>query len=176
MGMERRIALLACDSTKLPFREGIFDVVVSFLALQDIKSTKGKDGVLLTVNEACRSVKKNGTVAIADDSFPCCKPKGDQGMLFNAIKQYWHNLLPSTISFVEAMKKNGICQVKVLSYDSKEGLLPRDAERELKLSVDSAKSLGVKVDFASFWKEVGEVVKKKERTFPQIILLLGIKT
>jgi len=87
--VERSIALLVCDSTKLPFREGSFDAVASFRALQDIKSTRGNKGVLDTVKEAYRVVKKNGIVAIADDSFPCCKPKGEQGRLFNAIKRYW---------------------------------------------------------------------------------------
>lgn len=74
--MEKRISLIASDSTKLPFRGGSFDAVVSFRALQDIKSTRGKKGVLVTVNEACRVVKKNGIIAIADDSFPSCKPEG----------------------------------------------------------------------------------------------------
>jgi hypothetical protein len=36
--------------------------------------------------------------------------------------------------------------------------------------------IGVKVDFDNFWKETGEVVKKQGRVFPQIVLLLGIKT
>lgn len=176
IGMKRRIALFACDSTKLPFREGSFDAIVSFRALQDVKSTRGNKGVLVTVNEACRVAKKFGVVAIADDSFPCCKPKGDQERLFNAMKRYWHNLLPSTKEIIEAMEKNGISQIKVLSYDPKESLLPKDAERELKLSVECAKPFGVKVDFDSFWKEAGEVVKKQGRIFPQITLLLGIKT
>jgi len=175
-GMEKRIALFACDSIDLPFREGSFDAVVSFLALQDIKSTRGNKGVISTVNEACRVAKKNGTVAIADDSFPCCKPKGDQGMLFAAIKRYWHKLLPSMKEIIEAMEKNGISQVKVLSYDPKERLLPKDAERELRLSVEWAKPFGVKVDFDDFWREAGEVVRKQGRVFPQITLLLGIKT
>ncbi len=175
-GNKKRIALIASDSTKLPFREGSFDAVVSFLALQDIRSTKGNEGVLATVNEACRVVKKNGTVALADNSFPCCKPKADQGRLFDAMKQYWRNLLPSTKEITEVMIKNGLSQVKVLSYDPKESLLPKDAERELRLSVEWAKPFGVKVDFNGFWQEAGEVVKKQGRIFPEIILFLGIKT
>jgi len=174
--MERRMALLVCDSIKLPFREGSFDAVVSFRALQDIKSTRGNKGVLATIKEVCRVVKKNGIVAIADDSFPCCKPKEDQGRLFNAIKRYWGNLLPSTKEITAAMKKNEISQPRVLSYDPKESLLPKDAERELRLSVEWMKPFGVKVDFDNFWKETGEVIKKQGRIFPQITLLHGIKT
>jgi len=173
--MKRRIALLVCDSIKLPFREGNFDAVVSFRALQDIKSTRGNKGVLATLKEACRVVKKNGIVAIADDSFPCCKPKGDQGRLFNAMKRYWGNLLPSTKEIIDAMKKNGISRVRVLSYAPKESLLPKDAESELRLSIEWMKPFGVKVDFDNFWKEAGEVIKKQGRIFPQITLLLGIK-
>jgi len=174
-GTERRIGLIACDSTKLPFRGGSFDAVVSFRALQDIKSTRGNMGVLVTVNEACRVVKKNGTVAIADESFPECKPKGDQGRLFDAVKRHWRELLPSTKEIIEAMDKNGVSRAKVLSYDPKESLLPKDAERELRLSVEWVKAFGVKVDFDKFWKEAGEVVKKQGRIFPPIILLFGIK-
>lgn len=176
IGMERRIALLVCDSIKVPFRKGSFDAVVSFRALQDIKSTRGNKGVLTTIKEACRVVKENGIVAIADDSFPCCKPKGDQGRLFNAIKRYWGNLLPSTKEIMDAMEKNGISQPRVLSYDSGESLLPKDAERELRLSVEWVKPFGVRVDFNNFWKEAGEIIKKQGRFFPQITLLLGIKT
>jgi len=175
-GMERRMALVACDSIKTPFREGSFDAVVSFRALQDIKSTRGNKGVLTTIQEACRVIKKNGIVAIADDSFPECKPKGDQGRLFNAIKRYWGNLLPSTKEIIGTMKKNEISQLRVLSYDPKESLLPKDAERELRLSAEWMKPFGVKVDFDNFWKETAEVVKKQGRVFPQITLLLGIKT
>jgi ubiquinone/menaquinone biosynthesis C-methylase UbiE len=174
--MTKRIGLIASDSTKLPFKEGSFNAVVSFRALQDIKSTRKTPGVFVTVNEACRVVKKNGTVAIADDSFPECKPKGEQGRLFNAIKRYWGNLLPSTKEIIHAMEKNGISEVRVLSYDPRESLLPKDAERELRLSVEWMKSFGVKVNFDNFWKEAGEVVKKQGRVFPQIVLLLGIKT
>lgn len=139
--MKRRIGLIASDSTKLPFKEGSFNAVVSFRALQDIKSTRETRGVFVTVNEACRVVKKNGTVAIADDSFPECKPKGEQGRLFNAIKRYWGNLLPSTKEIIDAMEKNEISEVRVLSYDPRESLLPKDAERELRLSVEWMKSL-----------------------------------
>jgi hypothetical protein len=141
-----------------------------------IQAIAGSKGVLATVSEASRVVKKNSIITFADDSFPSCKPEGDQGRLFNAIKRYWRNLLPSTEEIIEVMEKNGISQIKVLSYDPKESLLPKDAERELRLSVQWAEPFGVKVGFESFWKEVGEVVKKQGRIFPEIILLLGIKT
>jgi ubiquinone/menaquinone biosynthesis C-methylase UbiE len=173
--MERRISLIACDSTRLPFRAESFDAVISFRALQDIRSTRGNKGVLLTINEACRVLKKKGVVAIADDSFPRCKPEGQQGRLFYAIKRYWCNLLPPTEEIIEAMKKNGISPVEVSAYDPKESLLPRDAERELRTSVECAKPFGVNVDFDGFWNEAGEIVKKQGRVFPRVILLLGIK-
>jgi hypothetical protein len=86
------------------------------------------------------------------------------------------NLLPTTKEITATMKKNGISQLRVLSYDPRESLLPKDAERELRLSVEWMKSFGVKVDFDNFWKEAGEVIKKQGRIFPQIILLLGIKS
>jgi ubiquinone/menaquinone biosynthesis C-methylase UbiE len=173
--MWRRISLIASDSTRVPFRGRSFDAVASFRALQDIKSTRGDEGVLDTVKEACRVVKKNGVVAIADDSFPSCKPGGQQGRLFDAIKRYWGNLLPSTEETIEAMKKNGIPQPRILPYDPKESLPPKDAERELRLNVECAKPFGVNVDFDSFWNEAGDIVKRQGRVFSQVILLLGIK-
>ncbi|MEM3873529.1 MAG: hypothetical protein QXU45_00100 [Candidatus Bathyarchaeia archaeon] len=77
---------------------------------------------------------------------------------------------------ITAEMMNGISQFRDLSYDPRENLLPKDAERELRLSVEWMKPFGVKVDFDNFWKEVGEIVHKQGRIFPQIILLLGIKT
>jgi ubiquinone/menaquinone biosynthesis C-methylase UbiE len=176
MNVKERIALVTSDSTKLPFKEETFDAVVSFLALQDIRKTMGNEGVLATVAEACRIVKKNGTIALADDSFPSCRPNGDQGRLFGAIKHYWHGLLPSTEEIVEHMERNGISEVKVLFHDPKESLSPEDAERELRLSCEWAKPFGVKVDFESFWKEVSQTVKEQGRVFTQVTLLLGTKT
>jgi ubiquinone/menaquinone biosynthesis C-methylase UbiE len=173
--MWRRISLIASDSPRLPFRGQSFDAVASFRALQDIKNTRGNKGVLDTVKEGCRTVKKNGVVAIADDSFPSCKPEGQQGRLFDAIKRYWGNLLPSTKEITDVMKKNGIPQVRVLPYDTRESLLPQDAETELRLNVECAKPFGVNVDFGSFWNEAGEIVKKEGRVFPQVILFFGIK-
>jgi len=175
LGIKERIGLIACDSTRLPFKSATFDVVASFLVLQDIKNTRGDRGVLATIDEACRVVKRNGIVAIADDSFLTCKPEGEQGRLFEAIKRYWRKLLPSTRKLVNQMKKKGVSEVKVLPYDPKENLPPRDAERELRLSVEWAKPLGIEADFDNFWKEVGELVRKQGRIFSQVVLLIGTK-
>jgi len=176
LGMQERIALVSSDSTKLPFTKETFNAVVSFLALQNIKNTRGSEGVLATVDEACRVVKKDGIVAIADDSFPSCRPKADQGRLFDAIKRHWGILLPSAKEVIERMKRNEISEVKALSYDPKEGLLPKDVERELRLSAKWAEPFGVKVDFDNFWKEVGEIIRRNGRVYSKVILLLGRKT
>jgi ubiquinone/menaquinone biosynthesis C-methylase UbiE len=175
MGLKEKLALVTSNSAKLPFEEETFDAVASFLAMQDIRKTIDNEGVLSTVAEACRIVKKKGTIALADDSFPTCRPQGDQGMLFDAINYHWHGLLPSIEEIIECMERNRISDVKVLTYDVKERLPPKDAERELRLSVEWVKSLGVKVDFDNFWKEVSHTVTEQGRVFPQIILLLGTK-
>jgi ubiquinone/menaquinone biosynthesis C-methylase UbiE len=175
MGAKEKIALITSNSTKLPFKEETFDGVASFLALQDIRTTMDNEGVLKTVAEACRIVKKNGTIALADDSFPSCRPQGDQGTLFDAIKYHWHGLLPSTEEIIECMERNRISGVKILAYDVKERLPPKDAERELRLSVEWIKPFRVKVDFDNFWKEVDHIVTEQGRVFPQVILLLGTK-
>lgn len=57
------------------------------------------------------------------------------------------------------MERNGVSDIKILSYDPKEHLFPEDAERELKLNVNHILPLGVKVNFEEFWREVGEIVK-----------------
>jgi ubiquinone/menaquinone biosynthesis C-methylase UbiE len=176
LGMQEKMALVSSDSTRLPFMKETFDAVVSFLALQNIKNTRGSEGVLVAVDEACRVVKKGGIVAIADDSFPLCRPKADQGRLFDAIKRHWGILLPSTKELIERMKKNGISEAKALSYDPEESLPPKDAERELRLSVKWAEPFGVKVDFGNFWEEVGEIVRRSGRTYGKVVLLLGRKT
>ena len=175
LGIKERICLVTCDSIKLPFRDATFDAVTSFLALQDIKNTRANEGVLATIDEACRVVKKEGIIAIADNSFPRCRPKGDQGILFDAIKHHWHQLLPSIRKLIERMKMNGISEVKTLTYDPQESLSPKDAERALRLSVEWIKPLGVKVDFENFWKEVSEIVRKQGTISSQVILIIGTK-
>lgn len=175
-GVWDRIALASSDSMRLPFRDGSFDAVVSFLALQDIKNTRGDDGLLATLDEACRTVKHDGVIGFADDSFPSSRPNGDQGKIFDAIKRYWHNLLPPVEGLIERMKANGISDAKAFLYDPAERLLPNDAERELRLSTGWVKQIGVMVDFANFWKEVGESIKKYGRAYSKVALLLGTKT
>jgi ubiquinone/menaquinone biosynthesis C-methylase UbiE len=175
IGLEEKIALVTSNSAKLPFEDETFDAVVSFLALQDIKNTTGNEGVMSTIDEACRLVKKGGTLAIADDSFPCCRPKGEQGTLFDAIKHYWHKLLPPTEEIIRRMEENGILEVEALPYDPDEKLLPADAERELRLSVDWAKPFGIEVDFVDFWKEVDRIVESQGRTYNRVALLRGTK-
>jgi len=103
---------LRLDQTS--FKDDAFDVVASFLALQDIQNTRGHEGLLAAIDEACRTVKKGGTVAMADDSFLSCKPDGDQGRLFETVKRYWCKLLPSIEILVNRMRKNGISGVRVL--------------------------------------------------------------
>jgi len=175
LGVEKRMSLVTSDSRKLPFRNATFDAVTSFLALQDIKITMGNEGVLATIDEVCRVAKKDGIAAIADDSFPRCGPEGDQSILFDAIKRYWHSLLPSAGELIEQMEKNGISEARALAYDPKERLPPKDAEKKLRSSVEWAKPLGVEVDFNNFWKEVCEIVIKQGRVFSQVVLLLGTK-
>ena len=72
------------------------------------------------------------------------------------------------------MERNGI-SIKVLSYYPKESLPPKDAERELRLSVEWMKPFGVEVDFEGFWKEVSQILTDQGRAFNQVILLLGTK-
>ncbi len=175
LGLVEKIDLVNSDSLRLPFRDASFDATVSFLAFQDIKNTRGEEGVLTTIDEMCRVVKERGVVTIADDSFPCCRPEGDQGVLFDALKRHWKNLLPSTEELVKRMKKNGISKVDSYMYEPKERLLPKDAEREQRLSAKWAEPLGVRVDFDNFWEEVGEIVRKQGRTFSQLALLVGVK-
>jgi len=176
LGMQGRIALVSSDSTKLPFINETFDAVVSFLALQDIARTRKKKGVLTTIDEACRVVKKDGIIGIADDSLARCRSEEEQRRLFTAIKRYWHKLLPSEKELVKRMERNGVSNSRILFYDPKESLLPKDAERELRLSVEWAKPFGVEVDFDNFWKEVGEIVRRNGRVSSQVALLLGRKT
>jgi ubiquinone/menaquinone biosynthesis C-methylase UbiE len=175
IGVKERIALVTSDSAKLPFKKETFDAIVSFLALQDIRTTRDNKGVLKTVAEACRILKKNGTIALADDSFASCRPQGDQGILFDAIKYYWHGLLPSTEEITECMERNKISDVKALSYDVKERLPPKDAERELRLSAEWIRQFRVEVDFDNFWKKVSHIVREQGRVFPRVTLLLGTK-
>jgi ubiquinone/menaquinone biosynthesis C-methylase UbiE len=173
---KERMTLISSDSTRLPFKNATFDAVVSFLALQDIKATRGIEGVLSTLGEACRVTKYGGIVSISDDSFPCCRPKGDQGRIFDAIKQYWHNLLPSEKELIRQLKKNGVSDAKVLLHEANEKLPPRDAERELMLSVEGARQLGVNVDFNNFWKEAGDLIRKQGRSYSRVAVLFGTKT
>jgi len=84
--------------------------------------------------------------------------------------------LPSEKDIMRRMERKGFSETRVLFYDPKEKLLPKDAERELRLSVEWAKHVNIEVDFDSFWEEVHEIVKTQGRIYSNVVLLLGRKT
>jgi arsenite methyltransferase len=62
-GVADRVELHTGDITKLPFKDKSFDVVLSNLAIHNIKHTEGRDAALA---EAVRVLRPGGRLAIAD--------------------------------------------------------------------------------------------------------------
>lgn len=58
-----RIELRTGDMTRMPFPDGVFDVVVSSLAIHDIKTAEGRASA---VREACRVLRPGGKLVIVD--------------------------------------------------------------------------------------------------------------
>ncbi|WP_280248648.1 class I SAM-dependent methyltransferase [Nocardia abscessus] len=58
-----RIELRTGDMTRMPFPDGAFDVVVSSLAIHNIRSAEGRAAA---VNEACRVLRPGGKLVIVD--------------------------------------------------------------------------------------------------------------
>lgn len=62
-GVSERVELLTADMTRLPFGEGEFDLVVSSLAIHNIKHESGRQEA---VEEALRVLRPGGRLLIAD--------------------------------------------------------------------------------------------------------------
>jgi arsenite methyltransferase len=65
-GVADRVELYTADMRQLPFPDGYFDVVVSSVAIHNIRSA---DGCLQAITEAVRVLKSGGRLVIADVSY-----------------------------------------------------------------------------------------------------------
>ena len=171
-----KVELVTGEATKLPFRNTMHDCAASFLGFQDIEISRGNGGVYSALQEMCRVVKPGGNVAIADDCFPECRPGGDQGRLFDAMRKHWHTLLPSIQTFASTLQQGGVAGISVMEFEPGEWIPPTEAERELRLAVEWAKPQGILVDFDAFWREAETIVRKEGRRFSKVIVIGGRKT
>jgi ubiquinone/menaquinone biosynthesis C-methylase UbiE len=59
------VQYLSCDAKELPFGDGSFDLVINFLGLEDIKMTRGIEGVQFALSEMSRVLGASGILQIS---------------------------------------------------------------------------------------------------------------
>ncbi len=173
--LSKRIAFVRSNALYLPFRKATFGGVASFLALGDIAMFSGSSRIETLVRELGRVARPGCVVSLADECFPECRPAGAQGRLFDTMRRYWRNRLPSVTRIVHMLEGAGFRDVKVDAFDPSETLPPKDAERELRLGVVWARPQGVRFAFRHFWREVSDIVISEGRRYPRVLLVTGAR-
>jgi ubiquinone/menaquinone biosynthesis C-methylase UbiE len=60
-----RVGYIASDALMMPFSDGVFDLVINFLGLEDIKMTRGIEGVQDALSEMVRVLDAKGLLQIS---------------------------------------------------------------------------------------------------------------
>lgn len=170
-----RVALMRADAFRLPFPDGTFDAIASFLAMDDIVIASGRAQFPSLCREIGRVARPGGTVGLADDCFPESRLTGAQGRLFDSMRRCWRNLLPPVARLGSMLEVAGVRDISVQEFDPGESLAPKDAERELRLGATWAEPQGIFVDFPKFWREAGDILRREGRRYSRLLLVTGTK-
>jgi len=152
---------LCCDAVRLSLLDGSCDLVVNFLGLEDIKMTRGEEGVVSALSEMCRVLKANGLLQVSFTEY------GD--LQEERIAQEVWRATGLNVEFaprewyVETLEGLGmtVALEEVFTFPKK--MTADQAEEELRFACEMAPktftSFGVSaVSFKELWSEFGDQI------------------
>jgi len=155
------IEYLCCDAAQLSLSDDSIDLVVNFLGLEDIKMTRGEEGVVSALSEMCRVLEVTGILQVSFTEY------GDlpeeriahevwraTGLNVEFAPRGW---------YVETLEELGmtVTQERVFTFPKK--MTAMQAEEELRFACEMAPkifaSFGVSsVSFKELWAEFGDQI------------------
>jgi cyclopropane fatty-acyl-phospholipid synthase-like methyltransferase len=169
-GLEDRISFVTGDARRLPFSPGSFECVVSFLALEDVNMTGGRQSLTSVIENSVQALRPGGLLAFADDMFLECAKEKSQKLYSRIQNDEFQAGLPSKEIILSVLTKHGLRNVKEVSYDPNVTLGPEEAKVELK-DVVEAKPFGKSFDFAKLWQKHGKEIETFGLSYPSILLI-----
>lgn len=171
-GLEDRISWIVGDARKLPFQDRRFDVLVSFLALQDAVMIGGPRALARILRSSVSLVKSGGIMALADNMFPECALSKSQKLYWKMQNREFQGGLPRKDHVVGILRRLGVHDLEERFYDPKIDLSANESEIELKDVVDS-KPFGRKFNFSSLWRRYQTQINALGLSYPRVLLIIG---
>jgi hypothetical protein len=148
---------------KIPFSNGVFDVVINFLGLEDIKMTRGAEGVKLALSEMARVLDAKGLLQISLVEYGEFPEERLARVVWSATglnpvfeTREWYRQVLEALGLRLLLEEQFIYPKKMTAAQAKE---------ELKFACNVAPSLfsefGVSArNFESLWTEFGSRIKE----------------
>jgi ubiquinone/menaquinone biosynthesis C-methylase UbiE len=167
-----RISWVVGDARNLPFEEGSFDALVSFLALQDVAMTSGATA-LSGILRNCRAVvRQGGILALADNMFPECAQSEGQSLYSKIQSREFQCRLPSKNRLIGTLRTMGVHNLEEKFHDPRIELSAKESKIELKDIVGS-KPFGRNFDFTNLWRKYGNQINSSGLSYPRVLLITG---
>jgi ubiquinone/menaquinone biosynthesis C-methylase UbiE len=153
------VEYLCCDAVEMSLSESSCDLVVNFLGLEDIKMTRGEEGVVAALSEMCRVLNASGLLQVSLTEYGELREERiaqdvwrASGLNVEFAPREW---------YVEVLEGLGmtITREEVLTFPKK--MTAQQAEEELRFACEMAPrtyaSFGVSaVSFKELWSEFGD--------------------
>lgn len=174
-GQRDRIDWTLADGRMMPFTDGTFDAVASFLSLQDVYMTGGASALERVLENSCKILKRGGLLALADNLFPECARDDRQQLYARIHQEEFHAMLPSKEVVIKKLRGCGLANLWEHRYDPRIVLNENESRIEL-LDIADARPFGMVFDFDRLWAKYRAEIGELGLAYPDILLIQGRKT
>ena len=159
----RNLEYLVCDATELPLYDAKCDMIVNFLGLEDIRMTRGEEGVRSTLREMSRVLKKDGVIQLSTVEYGDCEEE-------RVANEVWKTIGLNAIFFPRDWFVEEMLSLKmILLYETvftfPKKMTPDQAAEELTFACENAPKtfyeFGVTtISFEELWSRFGERIER----------------
>jgi len=158
----KNLCYVVTDVTKLPFTDESFDATVNLLGLEDVRMTKGEEGMRKAIKEAARVTKPGGVVEFAIQAF---SGSPEDILAREIMEDIGHGAIFLGPAIYEAVMDDANLRVKTKKrYSTERVLTAPQAREELQYTcMDTSKvygRYGVRTKtFEEIWEKFGERIE-----------------
>ena len=174
----RNSVYLVCEATRLPLNDARCDMIVNFLGLEDIRMTRGEEGVRLALREMSRVLKDDGIIQLSIVEYGDSEEE-------RVADEIWKTIGLNAIFYprdwlVEEMQSLKMIQKSEAVFTYPRKMTPHQAAEELTFACENAprtfSQFGVTaISFEELWKRFGERVENHGMAYWSRIRVLLFK-